>query len=184
MQDWVFEVVHVRVFKTVRVWEDCWWRVLVSVLWVARFVSLSFRFFFFLCKFVCSIVWLSLLHQLWFWFSNLFHFFFFIHWILFKGFQHTTFGLLVCFVNFIFPRVIIASVNEMPISPLYLLPYEVFFLAKLKLPRRLVLYFWISCSICFVLSLSLSLSLTHTHTHTHTHVYFFGVNTSYGKPIG
>ena len=97
--------------------------------------------------------------------------FFFIHWILFEGFQHTTSGLWVCFVNFIFPRVIIASVNEMPISPLYLLPYEVFFLAKLKLPRRLVLYFWISCSICFVLSLSLSLSLTHTHTHTHTHMF-------------
>ena len=128
-------------------------------------LSLSpFIFFFFLCNFVSSIVWLSLLHQLWFWFSNLFHFFFFIHWILFKGFQHTTFGLLVCFVNFIFPRVIIASVYQMPISPLYLLPYEVFFLGKLKLPRRLVLYFWISCSICSVLFIYISLSLSHTHT--------------------
>ena len=49
MQDWVFEVVHVRVFKSVRVWEDCRWRVLVSILWVARFVFLSFCFFFSFC---------------------------------------------------------------------------------------------------------------------------------------
>ena len=94
-----------------------------------------------------------------------------------------TSGLWVCFVNFIFPRVIIASVNEMPISPLYLLPYEVFFLGKLKLPRRLVLYFWISCSIFSVLFISFSLSLSLSHTHTHTHVYFFGVNTLYEKSV-
>ena len=56
----------------------------------------------------------------------------------------------------------------MPISPLYFLPYEVFFLGKLKLPRRLVLYFWISCSICSILFISLSLSHSLTHTHTHT----------------
>ena len=123
LRDQVFEVMYARVFGVVRVWEDLRWGVLGfskrfaveasstfsgSNLWVARFVIFFLRFLSFMCNIVFSIVWLSLLHQLWFWFSNLFHIFFFIHWILFEGFQHTTSGLCVYFVNFSF---IIASVN-------------------------------------------------------------------------
>ena len=116
LRDQVFEVMYVRVFGVVRVWEDLRWGVLGfskrfaveasstfsgSNLWVARFVLFFLCFLSFMCNVVFSVVWLSLLHQhLWLWFSNLFHIFlsfieFGFGWVLFCWFVVFRFGWML-----------------------------------------------------------------------------------------
>ena len=155
VQDWVFEFVHVRVFKTVRVWEDCRWRVLVSILWVARFVFLSFCFFFSFCVNLFAL--LFDYHY----FTNSSDFSFptsFIHWILVDGFQHTVSGsaLLISF----FPGVSLLPFMKCQFLHYICCPIKSSFWVNWSCPGDLFCIFGFLAP--FALSLSLSLTLTFT----------------------
>ena len=138
-------------------------------------LSLSpFIFFFFLCNFVSSIVWLSLLHQLWFWFSNLFHIFFsFIEFCL----MVFNIRLLVCGSALLISFFL--GLSLLPFMKCQFLHYICYpmksnFWVNWSCPGDLFCVFgFIAPFALFYLSLSLSLSLSHTHTHTHTCLFLW-----------